>query len=213
MSQAYLNNGVSHLLRFSRPGTTYNYCVRSKSDLSGDAAVDRFALADRLFVEFELRAEETKARKERTAETDTSLEFFDSRLSVVFSSNEALANNLSSWLEDFFAIDVGVVDDPIFFYEWLYRYAGVSDVLFVDTASFSDESSLVRFVTAAHEICSETPIIGLCTDDDTKKFVSGSSFKFDVVLTVPVSLENLFIGMKSVADIILNGRKFSLVSG
>jgi hypothetical protein len=86
-------------------------------------------------------------------------------------------------------------------------------VLFVDTASFSDESSLVRFVTAAHEICSETPIIGLCTDDDTKKFVSGSSFKFDVVLTVPVSLENLFIGMKSVADIILNGRKFSLVSG
>jgi hypothetical protein len=187
--------------------------VRSKSDLSGDAAVDRFALADRLFVEFELRAEETKARKERTAETDTSLEFFDSRRSVVFSSNEALANNLSSWLEDFFAIDVGVDDDPIFFYEWLYRYAGVSDVLFVDTASFSDESSLVRFVTAAHEICSETPIIGLCTDDDTKKFVSGSSFKFDVVLTVPVSLENLFIGMKSVADIILNGRKFSLVSG
>jgi len=109
-------------------------------------------------------------------------------------------------LEDFFGLGVLQVHEPTFYYEWLYRYADVTDLIFLDVGSFSDRNNLSRFLAIVHEINEEVPVLAIREGLERNCHTVGPPINYDISLASPVSLDDLCRGVNVAADIIIHGR-------
>ncbi|WP_372921504.1 hypothetical protein, partial [Roseovarius sp.] len=144
-------------------------------------------LADRLFDEYDRRYATAMQAK-------ASLEFFDNKLAIIFSSSHGEAGKLADMLEDFFGLGVLQVHEPTFYYEWLYRYAGVTDLILLDVGSFSDKNVLSRFLTIVREVNEEVPVLAIGEGIEKNGDKDGISVNCDISLASPVTLDDLCRG-------------------
>jgi len=173
---------------------------REIPDLPGDSR-----LVSRLLNEYDTRQAAAAARREPAAPGP--VEFFDNKHAIVFATTDGEARKIAAWLEDFFALEVLIVEDRTYFQEWLYRCAAATDMILVDRAAFPERSALSRFVAVARGLHdADLPVIafGDAPPDATAQPAIG--LYCDVTLVAPVSLDALCRGVKRAADIIVDGR-------
>lgn len=135
------------------------------------------------------------------------VEFFDNKHAIIFGGAGGEARRIATWLEDFFALEVLIVEVRTYFHEWLYRCAAATDMILVDKAAFPEPFALSRFVAVARGLHdADLPVIafGDAPPDATAQPAIG--LYCDVTLAAPVSLDALCRGVKRAADIIVDGR-------
>lgn len=207
MSHRTGNARVARNLRFGSRTCQVDQNAHRRVKLSADQQPTSGYLADRLFAEYDERSQLRAASRAIGSPSNFSLEFFDNKLATVFSTNTRETGKLTSWLEDYFALEAIVVRETSFFHEWLYRCADVSDVLFIDTDSFSDDGSTNMFLRLVHEICGDTPVFEICSRRrDVRKVPSETRANCDRTLTLPIMLDDFCDAMKEAANIIVHGR-------
>jgi len=131
---------------------------------------------------------------------------FSSKAVIIFANPSSNIANLKLWLETVFDLYVTVVRDTEHFNEWLFRFAGLADLVVVDRDSFTDElPTFSRFLRTAKDVCEETPVIVISKEFEGNDLKSGGDEAGHIRLRAPVTHSMLCLAVLEAADIILNG--------
>jgi len=166
-------------------------------------------LSEKLFDEYDRRVADVKSTSmEETARDIKQRDVFENRTAIVFASCSQNTMNLQIWLETIFDLDVVMVYESSQFYEWLYRFADLADLVFIERDSFvGDAPSLGRFMCAANEAYLECPILVMSKDFETNSFeLVETDQTCDITLKAPLSQSSIWQAMKAAGDIALNGK-------
>lgn len=167
-------------------------------------------LSQKLFNEYDRRmAEIRSASIEETATDLKKRDVFEKGTAIVFASPSQNTMNLQIWLETIFDLDVVMVYEPSQFYEWLFRFAGLADLVFIDRDSFvGDAPAFGTFTCATNEAYPDCPILVLSKEFETNSFDLGEKDQtFDFTLKSPLSQTSIWQAMKAAGDIALNGKR------
>ncbi|MGX0877533.1 hypothetical protein ACSSV4_002223 [Roseovarius sp. MBR-154] len=165
-------------------------------------------LATRLFRESERRLDAVGLDSpQATAREIEMRSAFTNQTVLILAKPSRNITNLQVWLETIFGLDVTVVHDPAYFYEWLFRFAGLADIVMIDRDSFTDQGpAFGTFLSAAGEACDECPVIVLSEDFEVNDFAPSWQDKWDITLKTPVAQTTLWLAVKTAADMALNGK-------
>jgi hypothetical protein len=165
-------------------------------------------LATRLFRESEQRLNTVSLDSPQATAREIEMRgAFTNQTVLILAKPSHNITNLQLWLETIFGLDVTVVHDPAYFYEWLFRFAGLADIVVIDRDSFTDEGPVFgTFLTAAGEACDETPVIVLSEGFEVNDFAPNWQDKWDITLKTPVAQTTLWLAIKTAADMALNGK-------
>jgi hypothetical protein len=180
---------------------------RSK-DLCNQGKSISTELAQRLFEESELRFDRPEVKKvvphvRNVASTD----IFINRTVLMFAAPSSKNGEILSWLEKIFDLYVLNAQNPTFFYEWLFRYADVADLMIIDRDTFKgDRASFNRFVRIAREACELLPLVVVSEEFAVDDFSFRWCDDWDVSLRNPVSQTSLSQAVEVACEISLHGR-------
>ncbi|GAW36582.1 hypothetical protein RA2_03655 [Roseovarius sp. A-2] len=165
-------------------------------------------LATRLFRESEQRLNAVGLDSpQATAREIEMREAFTNQTVLILAKPSHNVTNLQIWLETIFGLDVTVVHDPAYFYEWLFRFAGLAGIVVIDGDSFTDLGpAFGTFLSAAGEACDESPVIVLSEKVEVNDFAPSWQDKWDITLKTPVAQTTLWLAVKTAADMALNGK-------
>ncbi|MFO7771975.1 MAG: hypothetical protein R6V38_11640 [Roseovarius gahaiensis] len=167
-------------------------------------------LSQKLFDEYDHRVADIKCSSlQDTANDIKQRDAFQNGTAIVFASCSQNTMNLQIWLETFFDLNVVMVYEPSQFYEWLFRFADLADLVFVERDSFvGDAPAFGTFMCAANEAYPDCPIVVLSNEFETSSFeVVDEDQTFDITLKSPLSQTSIWLAMKAAGDIALNGKK------
>jgi hypothetical protein len=129
------------------------------------------------------------------------------RTVLMFAALSCKNSQIVSSLEKTFDLYVLNAKDPTFFYEWLFRYAHVADLMIVDLDTFGgDKSSFKRFVRIAREACDELPLVVVSEEFVVDDFACNWSDDWDISLRKPISQTSLCRAIGVTCEITLQGR-------
>ncbi len=165
-------------------------------------------LATRLFRESERRLDAVGLDSPQATAREIELRgAFTHQSVLILAKPSHNITNLQIWLESIFGLDVTVVHDPSFFYEWLFRFAGLTDLVVIDRDSFTDERpAFGTFLSAAEEACDDIPVIVMSEDFAANDFAPSWQDKWDITLRAPVAQTTLWLAIKTAADMAFNGK-------
>ncbi|MFO7772310.1 MAG: hypothetical protein R6V38_13385 [Roseovarius gahaiensis] len=167
-------------------------------------------LSQKLFDEYDRRMADIKSTSIEATATDLKQRnVFEKGTAIVFASCSQNTMNLQIWLETIFDLDVVMVYEPSQFYEWLFRFADLADLVFVERDSFvGDAPAFGTFMCAANEAYPDCPIVVLSDEFETSSFeLVEEDQKFDITLKSPLSQTSIWQAMKAAGDIALNGKR------
>ena len=166
------------------------------------------SLATRLFRESERRLEAVSLDSPHaTAREIERRGVFTNQTVLILAKPSHNITNLQIWLESIFGLNVTLVHDPARYYEWLWRYSGLADLVLIDRDSFTEElPAFGTFLSAADAACDETPVIVMSEDFPVNDFAPNWQDKWDISLKAPVAQTTLWLAIKAAADMALNGK-------
>jgi len=174
-----------------------------------ETPVSYHGLSDKLFCEYDRRVTEIKSTSiEGTANDIKQRDVFENGTAIVFAASSHNTMNLQIWLETIFDLDVIMVCEPSQFYEWLFRFAEIADLVFVERDAFiSDAPAYGTFMRAASEAYPHAPIVVMSQDFETKTHQEiNDDQTFDITLKSPLTQTSVWLAMKAAGDIALNGK-------
>lgn len=190
--------------RFGKASTGFS------TDEPVNPAWNHGGLSQKLFDEYDHRVADVKCTSLQETATDLKKrDAFENGTAIVFASCSQNTMNLQACLETYFDLNVVMVYEPSQFYEWLFRFAGMADLVFIERDSFVDDApSYGTFMCAANEAYPDCPIVVLSNEFEESSFeLVEEDQKFDITLKSPLSQTSIWMAMKAAGDIALNGRK------
>lgn len=181
---------------------------QSSKGIFEDRKVVSSELAHRLFDESELRlARSQHLKRDANLSKVANSDIFINRTVLMFAAPSSRNGQVVSWLENIFDLYVLNAQSPTFFYEWLFRYAHVADLMIIDRDTFkNDKPSFNRFVRLAREACETLPIIVVSEEFSLDDFSFRWSDDWDISLRTPVSQTSLCHAVGVACEISLYGR-------
>lgn len=183
--------------------------TRRFQDDASEKPVSYHGLSDKLFTEYDRRVTEIKATSiEGTANDIKQRDVFENGTAIVFAASSHNTMNLQIWLETIFDLDVIMVYEPSQYYEWLFRFAEIADLVFVERDTFvGDAPAFGTFMCAASEAYPHAPIVVLSQNLETDYYQGlNDDQTFDISLESPLSQTSVWLAMKAAGDIALNGK-------
>jgi len=166
------------------------------------------SLATRLFRESERRLEAVSLDSPHATAREIEMRgVFTNQTVLILAKPSHNITNLQIWLESIFGLNVTLVHDPARYYEWLWRYSGLADLVLIDRDSFTEElPAFGTLLSAADAACDETPVIVMSEDFPVNDFAPNWQDKWDISLKAPVAQTTLWLAIKAAADMALNGK-------